>query len=267
MPRTADLSAVRSLLNTDREWSAYALGDLTPEATPHCSWHVAPGDVPALALVYRGFRPPVLFALGPAPQLRPILEEVATEAELFLHVRPEVVTELSAWFEVVSEEPMDRMVLRPGSLRPAECAAAVRLGAGDAGAVQRLYSDGQDTGESPGFFDVSMLRDGVFFGVREGGDLAAVAGTHLVVPAEGMAAIGNVYTRRDRRGRGLGAATTTAVAVELERRQLRTIVLNVAQAHAAARHVYERLGFVRYVEYREGLVRRRPTGREATSRP
>lgn len=92
----------------------------------------------------------------------------------------------------------------------------------------------------------------MFFGIWEGDELIAAAGTHLVVPSEEVAAIGNVYTRRDRRGRCLATQVTSAVASELMRMKLRTIALNVEQKNAAAIGVYERLGFVRYCSFCEG---------------
>ena len=55
--------------------------------------------------------------------------------------------------------------------------------------------------------------------------LVAVAGTHLLAPEEGAAAIGNIYTRRDRRGRGLGRAVTSAVLADLA--GIETVGLNV----------------------------------------
>ena len=71
-----------------------------------------------------------------------------------------------------------------------------------------------------------------------------------------VGAIGNVYTRPDCRGRGLAAEVTGAVARELQRRGTATIVLNVADSNGVARRVYERLGFVEYCVFHEGLARR-----------
>lgn len=99
-----------------------------------------------------------------------------------------------------------------------------------------------------------MIEDGVFFGIREGEELVAVAGTHLVAPAEGVGAVGNIYTRRDRRGRGLAARATTAVANELLRRNVRTVALNVSKKNATAIRLYERLGFEKYCLFLEGLA-------------
>jgi predicted GNAT family acetyltransferase len=84
--------------------------------------------------------------------------------------------------------------------------------------------------------------------------LPTAAGTHLVAEAEGVAAVGNVYTRRDRRGRGLAGRLVGAVAAELLRRGVRTVALNVARDNAPAIRVYERVGFVYYCDFVEGLA-------------
>ena len=66
-------------------------------------------------------------------------------------------------------------------------------------------SDGDAAGEAPPFFDAGMLRHGVYYGIREGERLVC-RGRHACAgpEQESVAGIGNVYTRRDRRGRGLG---------------------------------------------------------------
>lgn len=99
-----------------------------------------------------------------------------------------------------------------------------------------------------------MVEHGVYYGVREGDDLIAVAGTHVLSRSESAAGIGNVYTRRDRRKRGLAAATTSAVTSELLRMGIRTIGLKVVQSNSGAARIYERLGFVRHCPFIEGIA-------------
>jgi ribosomal protein S18 acetylase RimI-like enzyme len=117
--------------------------------------------------------------------------------------------------------------------------------------LTRLYADGNATGEAPDFFYPSMLTDGVFFGVYEGDALVAAAGTHLVSREEDAAAIGNIYTRRDRRGRGLGRIVTSAVVEALT--GITTVGLNVRADNLAAIRLYESLGFVRHCRFYEAL--------------
>jgi predicted GNAT family acetyltransferase len=131
---------------------------------------------------------------------------------------------------------------------------AARLGPADLAAVQQLYAVGEAAGDGPAFFAPAMLADGVFFGAREGPELTAIAGTHLVTPQESVAAVGNIYTRPERRGRGLASRLTSAVTAELLRRQMRTVALNVEQPNAVAARVYERLGYRLYCPFKEGLA-------------
>jgi predicted GNAT family acetyltransferase len=146
------------------------------------------------------------------------------------------------------------MILEPGAFCPPACEEAVRLGQDDFSTLERLYSDGISTDEAPGYFSRSMLEHGVFYGIREGGELIAAAGTHLVVPEEGVAAIGSIYTRRDRRGRGLATRVTGAVTRALLAMNLPTIALNVSPHNEPARRAYERLGFRHYCDYFEGVA-------------
>jgi GNAT superfamily N-acetyltransferase len=256
MPALRDPAAIRSILSADPAWSVYALGDLAPGFFEHCLWFQPPEGAPALALLFSGFSTPVLFTIGEAAAVASMLDEIGCEPTLYLHVRPEIVPVLAVRYRIVELKEMLRMVLDPRAFLPAPVEGAVRLGPADLGELARLYDDGKESGEVPDFFFPSMLQDGVFFGIREAGELVAAAGTHLVAPSEGVAAVGNVYTRRDHRGRGLAACTTSTVVGELLRTNVATIALNVSRNNDVAIRVYERLGFLRYCAYYEGLARR-----------
>ncbi|MGH2523838.1 MAG: GNAT family N-acetyltransferase [Anaerolineales bacterium] len=253
MPPLTDRTQIQNYLETDRPWSLYALGDLAPGFRERAEWHAADG---ALILLYRAFETPVLFTLGPPDALRPLLNEIGGEREMYLSIRPEVLPLVKDGWSVRHETRMWRMALDPARFQPIHPPEVARLSLADLPALQQLFADGQPTGEAPDFFDSDMLAHGVFSGVWEGEQLVAVAGTHLVAPELSVAAVGNVYTRRDRRGRGLAAHTTSAVTAGLLRitPRLRTIGLNVNQENGAARRVYERLGYARYCAFYEGVA-------------
>lgn len=244
--------SIREILETDRRWAVYALGDLEPPHREFSEWRTTP-DGTALLLLYRRVTPSVLFTLGPIGQLRPLLEQLA-EPALFLLVRPEILPVLKERYIVEAEIPMWRMVLAPGQLPPLTHTPAKQLGMEQVSALEKLFADGRATGEEPDFFFPALVAEGAFFGIWEGETLVAAAGTHLVSENLSLAAVGCVYVRRDKRGQGLGRAVTHAVTAHLVERGLQTVVLNVKQSNAPAIHVYESLGYERYCAFYEGTA-------------
>jgi ribosomal protein S18 acetylase RimI-like enzyme len=260
MPRLTDLARVRSLLDSDRGWSAYAIGDLGPDHVHHCTWHASEIGPPALLLLYRGFDQPILFAMGESAAIASLVSEVA-DPVVSLHVQESGLSALSPRYSTTNPRAMWRMVVGPLSFRTASTADVVSLDASDLAAITKLYSDGWTHDEGPTFFHASMLDRGTFRGIREGADIIAVAGSHLFSPDLGVCTIGNVYTRRDRRGRGLAAAVTSAVVQHALAHGISTIVLNVGQDNMAAQRVYERLGFHRHCQFFEGEAKLAIPGR------
>ena len=246
MPPLTDKDAIRALLQRDPRWCVYALGDLTPRMFNKCRWFT-----PDLTLVLHDYGTSILFAHGTG-SIREALDHVSWPVHL--QVQPDALEEIARHATVTNVKNMQRMAWNGG---PTDIAENVRLlNPNDVPALKRLYADGDAAGEAPDFFYDSMVAAGVFFGVFEGPDLIAAAGTHLFAPDENAAAIGNVYTRRDRRGRGLSRAVTSAVLRRL--RHLKTVGLNVRADNAAAIHVYQSLGFVKHCDFREGLASPRP---------
>lgn len=257
MPRVTDLTIVRALLERDREWSAYAIGDLSPELVDHCDWH-APADVesaPALVLLYRGFDPPIVFAMGAARAVRPLVGELGAP-RISLHMRPEGVEAMAGIYTPMTTLAMRRMTIRRAAFTPAPHEHAQPIDENHLAAVSALYDDGHRRGEGPTFFHAAMLGQRTFRGIWDDGALIAIAGTHLYSRDLGVCAIGNVYTRSDLRGRGLAAQVTSAVVAHALSEGVSTIVLNVSHANAVARRVYERLGFEVYCDFFEGEASR-----------
>jgi ribosomal protein S18 acetylase RimI-like enzyme len=256
MPRLRNPSQIRTILSVDRAWAVYALGDLSPGYFEHTDWFAAE-DGTAVLMLYRAFGTPLLFALGSPERVAGLLNELTNEIDLYLSIRPEILPVVQARFQVRGQTPMWRMVLNPGQFRQIS-GPAVRLDAADLPALQRLHAggnpDGQPADDAPDFFSASMVIQGVYYGIFDDRhELTAAAGTHLVVPVESVAALGNIYTRPDQRGRGLAKVVTSAVVAELlARPELDVIALNVRQDNAAAISVYERLGFERYCAFFEG---------------
>jgi ribosomal protein S18 acetylase RimI-like enzyme len=247
MPST---DTVRALLDRDRPWCAYALGDLDPRRAAYCEWFVR-GD--SVALLYREFEQPILFAAGSPDVLQAVPDPDACLLQL-----PDSFREVVAQrFSVQWIRPMLRMSLDTHDRAVPELGCVEALTVADEAELRALYADGGATHEEPDFFMRTQLLDDTFFGVRVDGRLVAAGGTHLYSAVESVGAIGNVYTHRAWRGRGYGLAVTSAVVRSLLERGTRTIALNVKTDNHAAIRVYERIGFTIHTGFFDGRATRR----------
>jgi len=98
--------------------------------------------------------------------------------------------------------------------------------------------------------------NGVYYGVRNAGRLVAAAGTHVISREHRLAAVGNVMTHHDFRGRGYAKAVTSAVTQELLR-MCDDVVLNVRADNPPALAAYTALGYVEHNRFEERLAHRR----------
>jgi len=249
-----DLAAIEAYLDTHRLWSAYALGDLDPGYREKCEWFGAQdegGSLRALALVYHGLEPPALLTMGDAHGIALILGAALRAPRLYVGVLDEHLPALRAHYRLGDHEPMWRMALRPDDFRPRR-GAVTHLTPQYTRDLKELYALGGGDAFTPG-----QVFDGAFFGIEERGRLVAAAGTHVLSETRAAAAVGNVFTHPDYRGRGYAEITTSAVCADLIQRGIRTLVLNVAQSNAVAIHVYEKLGFKKIMPFVEGTAIRK----------
>lgn len=253
--RLADRAAIGRFLAADRIFSAYAIGDLEPAYFAHSAWYGAQteGQLRSLALVYSGLEPPALLLLGDAAGLALLLGPLVRERIVYATCRPEHRTLLDAYYVLGQVEQMERMVVRAEGFQPNRRHQTERLGPHSLGELRELYALDEGRGT---FFSAEQLAAGVFYGVRQRGRLVSVAGTHIVAPGQGVAAVGNVFTHPAERGQGFAAACTSRVTEELLARQM-LVVLNVRQSNAPAIHVYERLGYVEHCPFIEMPATRR----------
>jgi len=247
-----DRDEILGYLEADRWYSAYAIGDLEPWFFRQCRLWIAQNAFNewSLILLYAGLHPPALFCLGPAEGIAAILDEVDLPDPLYFAARPETWPEVENRYQLSFAHPMFRMVLDRACCRAVENPGVFRLQQRDLQAVQALFALG--TPGDADAFSPYQIEQGVFFGSRVAEELVSVAGTHLVSPEYRIAAVGNVFTHPEFRDRGHAAACTAAVTGELVGRGL-DVVLNVAEANAAAVHLYERLGYRIHCRFTEGI--------------
>lgn len=248
-----DDARVDAALRRDAGLHAYGLGDLDPFYRPLSRFALGRGG--AALVLYRGFDPPPLLLLArPADldHLRALVREVAPDLprRCYAHASPGALDGVPLR-RVVERGPHLKMALPArAALRAAPLPAAmavIRLGAADLPRVEALLAAAH-----PGnAFEPRSLALGACRGLADArGELVAMAGLHVLSAARGVAALGNVATRPDLRGRGLAAAATAAVVRDLPA-SVEVVALNVAAGNAPAIRCYERLGFEVVAPYDE----------------
>jgi ribosomal protein S18 acetylase RimI-like enzyme len=252
--RLRDKTLIREFLNLDRKLTAYALGDLDDAFWPLSAFYGAwrEDELASLMLVYSGFDVAVLTAFGEPEGVRSIFEKQPLPDEIYYLFPLYMGDLLSEYYERPHAQQEWRMVLDQEAFIAPPLEGAARLGPEQAPALDELYQHAAEPGEAIVAFDPWQIAHGMFYGIWDGRALVAAAGTHVWSPAEGVAAIGNVFTRPDRRGRGYATLCTAAVTVEALQAGMDAIILNVRDGNAPAIHVYEKLGFLRYCLFWEG---------------
>ena len=255
-----DSQRLLALLAEDRAFAAFAIGHLDQGLFRDARFWTAEGP--------GGEHAVVMHAGGTLGRMSVFSGDPAgVEATLLLHpgprggylatCAPEHLPAVRRVYALGGLISMIRMSVDAEGFVPAGAGIAQRsvqrLSARDARALNALYA----TGGGPTGYRGEHIEQGVYYGVFEGGALAAVAGTHLVSPGAGIAVVGNVFTRAAARGRGLATRVTSAVTADLLERGCWQVTLTVDPENAPALRAYERLGYVRGAAVHEARFQRR----------
>jgi ribosomal protein S18 acetylase RimI-like enzyme len=253
---------IRTLLETRRPYTAYALGQLDPVLFRLTDWWIARGSGrDALMLHSRGGLGNATFALGESGALEALLMTHPGPRQTFLTCEVHHVETVARYFDLEHRQTMIRMLVTPDEfVETGEEIAVRRLTGADARAINSLYrADGV-----PSYYSPRQIDESVYFGAEREGRLVAIAGTHVISPASGIAVVGNVYTHPNYRGRHLAQATTRAVTSRLLR-TCRDVVLSVDPTNSPAVRAYERLGYREVARLVEGAAVRRDASGVASS--
>lgn len=257
--KLTDDAAIERFLRRDVHLNIYQIGDLDDFFRPLTVWYgwMEGDDLRAVVMIYNGLARPTLLALSQPHDecLTRLLSEIRDRLpdDFYAHLIEGVGTALNSQFDIVSDSRNLKMALRePHLLADVDTSAVIGLTTADAEELSEFYR----ISYPEGWFDSRMLETGMTFGIRDGGSLVSVAGIHVYSPSRRVAALGNIATHPDYRGRGLAAAATARLCRELLH-HVDHIGLNVKCDNVAAIACYERLGFSNVATYFEYGVKRR----------
>lgn len=249
----SDRSRIESFLRQNPALHLYELGDLDDFFFPYTSWygHEKEGVIKSLALLYTGTELPVLLALDdPGSASMPVLlNELKDQLpkRFYCHLTRGYEKLLEDKFSFEPHGTHHKMTLTDNArLEAFDVSCAVQLGARDKEEIMEFYASAY-----PGnWFDARMLETGQYFGLRQKGRLASIAGIHVYSPKYKAAALGNIATLPEFRGQGLGTSVTAALCRNLLK-TVDIIGLNVKTDNANAVRCYQKLGFEITGEYNE----------------
>ena len=243
---------ILAFLQQDRIYAAYAIGDLEPSLFAQSQWFGAEddGEIQALALFFTGLQPPALFTMGDTDGLAAILASALRPERAYFTCRAEHLPVVEASYVLDEIEEMFRMAIAPADFHPVP-GPTFKLDFTHLDALRQLYRLGGGDAFAP-----YQLQSGIYYGIEANGQLVSAAGTHLISPTFGVAAVGNIFTHPNHRRRGYGTACTSQVVEELLAQGL-YVVLNVNQENTEAIRIYEHLGFRKYCPYIEVISNRK----------
>jgi ribosomal protein S18 acetylase RimI-like enzyme len=248
-----DKHEIEQFLCQNRLLHIYELGDLDDFFWNYTAWYgLKEGpQLKQLALLYIGFLPPTLLALTGEPEagmadllqaMRPFLPK-----KFYAHLSGDLVKVFEQDYQVEPHGVYYKMALKDRArLEMVDSSKATPLSQADRADLEALYQVSY-----PGnWFDARMLETGYYYGLRQGTGLVSVAGVHVYSPQYKVAALGNVTTHPDFRGRGLAQQVCAGLCRALLSR-VDHIGLNVRSDNIGAVTCYEKLGFERIAVYGE----------------
>ena len=261
---TRDRGRLEPFLRRNTASHLYALADLDDLFFRDTTWWaaVAGDEFRAVALLLRKLRVPILYAVSQPGDAatRALLEHLTPNLppSFFASLGLSLEDVLANGHDFDSQGEHLKYLLEDWSgVEATDVARAQLLGPGERSELEDFFDrDAYDRTESGGrFFEPYMIERWPYAGIREHGRLVCAAGVHVYSERFRVAALGNIATRPDYRGRGLAGAATARVCLEL-RDRVDHIGLNVQAQNAAAIRCYEGLGFRPVCRYVEGLFTR-----------
>jgi len=241
-----DKSTIETFLRGNVFLNLYSLGDLDDFFWPYTTWYALTdtAGVQTIALMYTGGSLPCLHALAED-------DKVTYTEELLRCLIPILPRRFHAHLSLGLESILaEHYTLRPHGkhykmaltdkslLSNVDTSQVVGLSMSHLSEIISLFKKAY-----PGnYFEPRMLETKQYYGVRESGELVSVAGVHVYSPRYRVAALGNIATHPDYRGRGDGTTATAKVCKSLLC-EIDNIGLNVKVDNTSAIRCYERLGF------------------------
>lgn len=235
----------------------YAIGDLDDFFWDYTIWFGLEEEnlLKAVILLYTGMDMPCCLVLSDENIfMERLLSSVLhlLPGSFYCHITPGLEKPFSEKFILEHHGLHYKMSLTDKEkLKNIDTSSAFQLTEKDTEEINILFRESY-----PGnWFDPRMLLTGQYYGIAENGKLLTIAGIHVYSEQKRVAALGNITTHPDFRGKGLAKAVTAKLCKSLLNK-VDSVGLNVKADNKPAISCYEKLGFEITASYNEIMISR-----------
>ena len=230
----------------------YSIGDLDDFFWDYTTWYGSKkeGDIKAVVLLYSGTTMPVLLALTDESScMEDLISSIVhlLPPRFYAPLSPGVEELLKGKYRLRSCGNHHKMALTNREVfSTVDTSQVIQLSREDLNEIEALYR----TGYPGNFFDARMLETNLYYGIRTSSGLVSIAGIHVYSQKYWVAALGNITTHPDFRGKRFATAVTAQLCTSL----LETVDhvgLNAKVDNKAAIQCYKNLGFEIVCHYEE----------------
>lgn len=233
----------------------YSIGDLDDFFWPKTIWFALKekGSIKSIVLLYTGMATPTLLAIydNDYESTNKLLQSIISylPSKFYAHLSPKLVDVFDEKNILESYGPHYKMALKSS---PAEIkdSSIKRLEKKDLKSIEEFYQNAYPDN----WFDKRMLETGKYFGYFDDATLVGIAGIHVFSKEYRVAALGNIATHPDYRGRRIAFKLTSLLCNDLLK-DVEHIGLNVKTDNIAAIRCYQKIGFEVIGSYDEFFIK------------
>jgi len=255
-----DRDELEQFLRKNTALNIYQIGDLDDFYWENTKWFglKESGSIKAVTLLYKAPQFHVLLALSPEneiEQLKILLHSLFKHLpdKFYSHLSPGLESVFRSHYNLESHGNYQKMVLTDSSkLKDINLSGIVNLSIKDIEDILKLYKESYPEHS----FDPRMIETGLYFGYRFKNKLICISGVHVYSERYRVAALGNITTHPEYRGKGYGKKVTAHLCKELFK-NVNIIGLNVGQDNIPAIKCYNNLGFTFAAPYLEYMLEKK----------
>jgi ribosomal protein S18 acetylase RimI-like enzyme len=256
-----DKNQIEAFLRNNVFLNIYSLGDLDDFFRPYTNWYALTytAGIKAMILVYTGGSLSCLHALTEDENIHYMEELLQSLIPIFperfeAHLSLGLEGTLEKHYTLKSHGEHYKMALtRKSLLSRIDTSEVIALSMSDVDEIVSLFQ----AAYPENWFDPRLLDTNQYYGIRESSKLVSVGGVHVYSRRYRVAALGNITTHPEYRGKGYGRAVTAGVCKSLLG-EVDHVGLNVKVDNTSAIRCYEKLGFEVVDSYGEYEVEHLP---------